>query len=188
MQGRHVVPAAAVVLCLTWGPCAILAFVRPLIHRDVNVGLRFSSQHESVTESATTAPGVRVSRSGLSPDLQWITDPWDRGVLFSVKVDSIVHDARSKFQRIQVRTAERYSADHSDCACKDMYVQQVTDHQQWDHAIAIRLLLCTVIFGSHKRNSLERGDVTLGYFFLRPKSVLLGPAVALDDENIDRDS
>lgn len=45
--------------------------------------------------------GVRVSRSGLSPDVQWITDPWDRGVLFSVRVDEIVHDVRSKFQHVQ---------------------------------------------------------------------------------------
>lgn len=47
------------------------------------------------------AAGVRVSKSGLSPDLQWITDPWDRGVLFSVKVDEVVHDVRSKFQHVQ---------------------------------------------------------------------------------------
>lgn len=46
--------------------------------------------------------GVRVAKSGLSPDLQWITDPWDRGVLFSVKVDEVVHDVRSKFQHVQV--------------------------------------------------------------------------------------
>lgn len=48
------------------------------------------------------ADGVRVAKSGLSPDLQWITDPWDRGVLFSVKVDQILHDVGSKFQRVQV--------------------------------------------------------------------------------------
>lgn len=48
------------------------------------------------------AGGVRLSRSGLSPDLQWITDPWDRGVLFSVRVDEVVHDVRSKFQHVQV--------------------------------------------------------------------------------------
>ena len=48
-----------------------------------------------------TAGEVRVSKSGLSPDLQWITDPWDRGVLFSVKVDEVVHDVRSKFQHVQ---------------------------------------------------------------------------------------
>lgn len=48
-----------------------------------------------------TTGGVRVSKSGLSPDLQWITDPWDRGVLFSVKVDEVVHDVRSKFQHVQ---------------------------------------------------------------------------------------
>lgn len=46
--------------------------------------------------------GVRVSKAGLSPDLQWITDPWDRGVLFSVKVDEVVHDVRTKFQHVQV--------------------------------------------------------------------------------------
>lgn len=55
----------------------------------------------SATELAP-ADGIRVAKSGLSPDLQWITDPWDRGVLFSVKVDQILHDVRSKFQRVQV--------------------------------------------------------------------------------------
>lgn len=53
-------------------------------------------------EKLVPADGIRVAKSGLSPDLQWITDPWDRGVLFSVKVDQVLHDVRSKFQRIQV--------------------------------------------------------------------------------------
>lgn len=66
----------------------------------VQTGVGLSAQHQAVTESNT---GIRLSKSGLSPDLQWITDPWARGVLFSVKVGSIVHDVRSKFQRVQVR-------------------------------------------------------------------------------------
>lgn len=53
-------------------------------------------------ENLVPAGGVRVAKSGLSPDLQWVTDPWDRGVLFSVKVDRVLHDVRSKFQRVQV--------------------------------------------------------------------------------------
>ena len=53
-------------------------------------------------EKLVPADGISVAKSGLSPDLQWITDPWDRGVLFSVKVERILHDVRSKFQRIQV--------------------------------------------------------------------------------------
>lgn len=53
-------------------------------------------------EKLVPADGIRVAKSGLSPDLQWITDPWGRGVLFSVKVEQVLHDVRSKFQRIQV--------------------------------------------------------------------------------------
>ncbi|CAM9734707.1 unnamed protein product, partial [Choristocarpus tenellus] len=45
---------------------------------------------------------VAVARSGLSPDRRWVTDPWDRGVLFSVSVGEIVHDVRSVFQHVQV--------------------------------------------------------------------------------------
>lgn len=56
----------------------------------------------SMDEEPVAASGVRVAKSGLSPDSRWITDPWDRGVLFSVKVDQIMHDVRSKFQRVQV--------------------------------------------------------------------------------------
>lgn len=54
------------------------------------------------TTRLVPADDVRVAKSGLSPDLRWVTDPWDRGVLFSVKVDQVLHDIRSKFQRIQV--------------------------------------------------------------------------------------
>ncbi|CAM9194595.1 unnamed protein product, partial [Hapterophycus canaliculatus] len=56
----------------------------------------------SAEKDGVIATGVRVAKSGLSPDSRWITDPWDRGVLFSVKVDQILHDVRSKFQRVQV--------------------------------------------------------------------------------------
>lgn len=66
-----------------------------------------AAQEEADVPSLSTTKlmptdGVRVAKSGLSPDLRWITDPWDRGVLFSVKVDEVLHDIRSKFQRIQV--------------------------------------------------------------------------------------
>lgn len=57
---------------------------------------------ESTTDPVS-AGGVCVAKSGLSPDFSWITDPWDRGVLFSVKVDEVLHDIRSKFQRVQVK-------------------------------------------------------------------------------------
>lgn len=69
---------------------------------------RVSSTKYNVDAARATAGdravgGVHLSKSGISPDLQWITDPWDRGVLFSVKVDTVVHDVRSKFQHVQVR-------------------------------------------------------------------------------------
>lgn len=69
---------------------------------------RVSSTKYKVDAARATAgdravAGVQLSKSGISPDLQWITDPWDRGVLFSVKIDAVVHDVRSKFQHIQVR-------------------------------------------------------------------------------------
>lgn len=68
---------------------------------------RMAAQEEADAPSFSTtelvpADDVRVAKSGLSADLRWITDPWDRGVLFSVKVDHVLHDVRSKFQRIQV--------------------------------------------------------------------------------------
>lgn len=56
---------------------------------------------ESSADPVSTG-GVCVAKSGLSPDSSFITDPWDRGVLFSVKVDEVLHDIRSKFQRVQV--------------------------------------------------------------------------------------
>lgn len=55
------------------------------------------------TTGPVSAGGVNVAKSGLSPDFSWITDPWDRGVLFSVKADEVLHDIRSKFQRVQVK-------------------------------------------------------------------------------------
>lgn len=57
---------------------------------------------DAVPHEATTVKGVEISRSGLSPDRRWITDPWDRGILFSVGVDQVVHDSRSAFQHVQV--------------------------------------------------------------------------------------
>ncbi|CAM9725613.1 unnamed protein product [Ectocarpus sp. 13 AM-2016] len=62
-----------------------------------DMGASFESSADPVS-----AGGVCVVTSGLSPDLSFITDPWDRGVLFSVKVDEVLHDIRSKFQRVQV--------------------------------------------------------------------------------------
>ncbi|CAM9981522.1 unnamed protein product [Scytosiphon promiscuus] len=75
--------------------------------RDITSGPRRVAMEQaldpaSTEKEAVTASGVRVAKSGLSPDSRWITDPWDRGVLFSVKVDQILHDVRSKFQRVQV--------------------------------------------------------------------------------------
>ena len=66
--------------------------------------------------------GVRVSKSGLSPDLQWITNPWDRGILFSVKVDAVLYDVRSKFRHVQVSplyydTGFRMQAPPMGCMC-----------------------------------------------------------------------
>lgn len=87
----------------------------PLLHADMTTLrggrrpiTRASSTKHSVDAARGTAgdravAGVQLSKSGISPDLQWITDPWDRGVLFSVKVDAVVHDVRSKFQHVQVR-------------------------------------------------------------------------------------
>jgi spermidine synthase len=43
-----------------------------------------------------------VSRCGLSPSGSWVTDPWRKDVLFSVGVDKVIHDSRSKYQHIQV--------------------------------------------------------------------------------------
>lgn len=66
------------------------------------ISQELAAQEGDDAGTVTRAAGVRISKSGLSPNAQWITDPWDRGVLFSVKVDKVVHDVRSKFQHVQV--------------------------------------------------------------------------------------
>ncbi|CAM9186993.1 unnamed protein product [Discosporangium mesarthrocarpum] len=78
-------------------------FVAPavVVSQDCRLACQLSQCRLKAAEGYR-ADDVVISTSGLSPDRRWITDPWDRGVLFSVNVGEVVHDIRSAFQHVQV--------------------------------------------------------------------------------------
>jgi len=65
------------------------------------LGIMATAATMSTYRAANADYNVEISK-GLSRDRRWVTDVWEKGILFSVAVQKMVHTKQSEFQLVQV--------------------------------------------------------------------------------------
>lgn len=86
----------------------------------------------------TTSSFVEVSRVGLSKDRRWLTDLWQKDVLWTVGVKEVLLDVRSRYQHIQIVDTPRFGR----MLILDANIQCAEKDEAGYHELLVHVGLC----------------------------------------------